>query len=484
MIKSTNGKSQDEVLAEFDRLFAGGAYGSAQNPMAYRRNKDGENKEEDKITQKSVGEDLAADKKSRNSTKIFILLPEGIKSDEILEKLGKSLGERYLLIISSFYSRGLLKKKVKKELGNYLAGHWKILRKIGGEKYAILLKMAVMDFHHLKRSARVPVANVQSGSYALNASTLNLKHQFRYELTTVHAKHARSEHQRERQREFAAKHSVYSKIASSVDGLSFDYAAAIAYVATMPDGDAKSPLLKEQINAAKKNHRVLVLEQLALGEMPWVLDKQGRNYTVLVSVPRDIRVFFSFGGKPLWVVDVSSSQPMLHALLYPSECDEKKKYLSVVQSKSASSGFWTFMRDAAGAKHDLNDDEQKAEMKELIFRQVFFSYSEGKKGAKGVFAQAFKREFPMLWEQINAAKKKHGPKQSSGLSKAMMWVEAGGVFDAINALKHKPYPLISIHDAIVTTKEGVADVTDALSAAFVTAKLEPRLAAKLLTADA
>ena len=65
-----------------------------------------------------------------------------------------------------------------------------------------------------------------------------------------------------------------------------------------------------------------------------------------------------------------------------------------------------------------------------------------------------------------------------------MWAEAEGVFDAINALKDKPYPLISIHDAIVTTKEGVADVTDALSAAFVTAKLEPRLAAKLLNADA
>ena len=469
MIKSTNGKSQNEVLAEFDRLFGGGACGSAQNPMAYRRNKDGENKEEDKITQKSVGEDLAADKKSQNSTKIFILLPEGIKSDEILEKLGRSLGERYLLIISSFYSRGLLKKKVKKELGNYLAGHWKILRKIGGEKYAILLKMAVNDFHHLKRSARVPVAGVQSGAFALNASTLNLKHQFRYELTTVHAKHARSEHQRERQREFSAKHSVYSKIASSVDCLSFDYAAAIAYVATMPDGDAKS-------------HRVLVLEQLALGEMPWVLDKQGRNYTVLVSVPRDIRVFFSFGGKPLWVVDVSSSQPLLHALLYPSECDEKTKYLSIVQSKSAGSSFWAFMRDAAGEKHDLNDDEQKAKMKELIFQQVFYSYSEGKKGAKGVFAQAFSREVPLLWEQINAAKKKHGPKQSSGLSKAMMWVEAGGVFAAINALKHKPYPLISIHDAIVTTKDGVADVVAALSAAFVTAKLEPRLAATLLTA--
>ena len=61
-------------------------------------------------------------------------------------------------------------------------------------------------------------------------------------------------------------------------------------------------------------------------------------------------------------------------------------------------------------------------------------------------------------------------------------MEAKVFFDAINALQHKPYPLINIHDAIVTTKEGVADVVAALSAAFVTAKLEPRLAAKVLTA--
>ena len=431
MIKALNGRSQVEVLAEFDQLFGGSASAPADYPMAYRRKGNGENNEEDKITQ-------------------------------------KSLGERYLLIISSFYSRGLLKKKVKKELGNYLAGHWKILRKIGGEKYAQLTKMAVNDFHHLKRSARVPISGVQSGSYALNAETLNLKRQVRYELTTVHGKHARSEHQRERRREFAAKHSVYSKIAASVDGLSFDYAAAIAYVATMPDGEAKS-------------HRVLVLEQLALGEMPWVLDKQGRNYTVLVGVPRDIRVFFSFGGEPLWVVDVSSSQPMLHALLYPTDEKEKKRYLGIVQAKSADKGFWAFMRDAAGAKYDLKDDEQKAEMKELIFRQVFYAFTEGKRGTTGVFAKAFKKEFPLLWSYINAAKKEHGPKQSSGLSKTMMWVEAWAVFEAIKELKDKPYPLITIHDAIVTTKDGVEDVVAAMGNEFLPLGLDPRLAAKLLT---
>jgi hypothetical protein len=371
-------------------------------------------------------------------------------------------------MISSFYSRGLLKKKARNELGNYLSGNWKILRKIGGEKYAELVRVAVAEFRHLKRSPRIPVAGVQSGSYALNAEVLNLKRQFRYELTTANAVKVRLEHQQERKRVFANKHAVYTKISTSVDGLTFDYAAAGAYVAGLADGESKE-------------HRKAVLEQLAAGEMPWVFDQQGRNYTVLVSVPRDIRRFFSYGTEPLWVVDVSSSQPLLHATLYPKECDEKTKYLGVVQAKSSDRGFWAFMRDAAGVKCDLNDETAKRKMKEQIFREVFYSFSQGKQGPKGPFAKAFQREFPLLWEHINAAKKQHGPKQSSGLAKAMMWTEAWAVFDAINTLKDKPYPLISIHDAIATTKDGVADVTAALAAAFLPAKLEPRLAAKILT---
>ena len=63
-----------------------------------------------------------------------------------------------------------------------------------------------------------------------------------------------------------------------------------------------------------------------------------------------------------------------------------------------------------------------------------------------------------------------------------MWAEAEGVFAAINALKHKPYPLISIHDAIVSTKDGVADVVAAMGSAFLPRRLEPRMAAKVLTA--
>jgi hypothetical protein len=454
MINSLNGLSLEDTLADFDRIFGTDAQG-AKNPMAYRRNGNGDDNKEKKNEVR-----ISAAKKSDE----IVLLPQGIKTDEVLKKLGRSLGERYLLIISSLYCRGLLKKKVKKERGNFLAGHWEILRKLGGEKYAELIRVGLNDFRHIKKSPKAYLPRKQSGEYALDTSTLDLSRQYRYTLTTVSGRRARRAHQEERHASFVARGSVYSKIANSVAGLTFDYAAAMKFVAGLSD-------------KAERDHRQKVIEHLMVGGLQWSIDKQGRNYTVLVSVPRDIRVFFSWQGKPLWIVDVGSSQPLLHAVLYPDGAAEKAKYLAAIKG-----GFWAFMRDAAGMVVDLEDEEAKAEMKEQIFRQVFYAYHEGKKGPTGVYAKAFKREFPVLWDEINKRKDERGPKQSSGLAKEMMRAEAEGVFDAINTLKSKPYPLISIHDAIATTGEGVDDVVAAMAAAFLPLGLEPRLAAKVLTA--
>jgi hypothetical protein len=449
MITPLDQSSLEDTLVEFDRVFGLEASGS-KNPMAYRRKGDG-----DKICPDRIGEAKKSD--------AIILLPQGIKTDEVIKKLGRSLGERYLLIISSLYCRGLLKKKVKKEKGNFLAGHWNILRKLGGEKYAELIRVGIRDFQHIKKSPKAYIPGKQAGEYSLNPTTLDLSGQFRYSLTTVSSKRARKTHQNERHAFFVSKSSVYSKIATSVAGLTFDYAAAMKYVAGLSD-------------SAVRDRRQKVIEHLMVGDLQWSIDKQGRNYTVLVSVPRDIRVFFSWHGKPLWIVDVGSSQPMLHAILYPAETDEKSKYLAAIKG-----GFWPFMRDAAGVAVDLEDEEAKGEMKEQIFRQVFYSYHEGKRGSKGIYANAFKREFPALWAEINKRKKEHGPKQSSGLAKEMMQAEAWAVFEAISTLRHKHYPLISIHDAIVTTTYGVSDVVAALASAFLPLGLEPRLAAKRLT---
>lgn len=430
-------KSQQEILAEFDKVFGAGTSG-VENPTAYRR-----------VAQKMDGQPT------------FILLPDGFEISQVIESLGRLLGERYLLILSYFYARGLLRKKVKRESGNFIRAHNKLLRELGGENYAKLLRQGVA-WGHIKKTGYVP--QVKASSYMLDRGTLTFDTRQRYQLTTKAAIRVRRDFQNRQRETFASKHAVYRKIADSIGRLTFDSDAALRYVASIS-------------NPKDRQHRANVVEQLLLGVMNWSTDQQGRNYTVMTSVPRDMRRFFSCGNEPLFVVDISSSQPLLHALLYPSESEESRRYRALVESGT----FWAHMNKATGGKHNLNDEEQKADLKEAVFREVFYAYRETEKGAKGAYAKAFKAEFPILWGEINARKKEKGYKASGKLAKEMQHIEAWAVFDAINALRAKPYPLISIHDAIVTTQDGVADVTAALDNAFVTAGLRPKLTQKQLT---
>jgi hypothetical protein len=168
---------------------------------------------------------------------------------------------------------------------------------------------------------------------------------------------------------------------------------------------------------------------------------------------------------------------MLHVHLYPADSTEKNRYLSIVQSGK----FWGFMNDATGKPFDLSDEDDKAELKEMVYQQIFFAYREPMKGTTATFAVIFKREFPILWSEINALKMSKGPKQSGPLAKLMQQNEAEIVVEAILSLKDKPYPLISIHDAIVTTKDGLDDVEQALKQSFEPVGLVPQLAVKQLS---
>ena len=432
--------TQAELLAEFDRVF-GTEAGDGRNPTAYRR-----------VERKIAGEPT------------FILLPGGFEISRVVESLGRLLGERYLLILSYLYARGLLRKKVKKESGNFVRAHNKLLRELGGEKYAQLVAQGV-EWGHIKKTGYIP--KVKACDFMVDRDNLALDTRQRYQLTTMAAIRVRRSFQNQRRQEFASKHPVYQKIADSIDRLTFDSDAALRYVASIADPE-------------DRQHRANVVEQLLLGVSHWSTDKQGRNYTVMTSVPRDIRCFFSCGKESLYVVDISSSQPLLHSLLYPAASEESKRYKELVEGGK----FWAHMNALTGSKHDLGDEDEKTELKESVFREVFYAYRESEKEARGSYAKAFKREFPILWGEINARKKEKGNKASAPLAKEMQRIEAMAVFDAIDALRSKPYPLISIHDAIVTTKDGVADVTAALDSVFVTVGLRPKLAAKGLTADA
>ncbi len=294
----------------------------------------------------------------------------------------------------------------------------------------------------------------------LNRELFKLKNQQRYFLTSKAAIRIYGSHPSDRKDAFIRQGDVYRKIASSIDGLRFDYAAAMKFVSGLPDGEGKA-------------HRKNVVESLMLDGSVWSLDRQGRNYTILVVVPRNIRQFFSYGSEPLYSLDIRSSQPLLHVLLYTSDCPEKTRYQSIVEGGK----FWEFMNQAAGNAYDLSDEAEKREMKKTVFKEVFYREKERTQPAKGAMANAFKREFPILWGELNAVK----VRGRKGLPKEMQSYEAELVREAVDLLKGSQYSLITIHDCIVTTRAGVADVRFALKHTFEKLKLCPDISDKKLT---
>ena len=129
------------------------------------------------------------------------------------------------------------------------------------------------------------------------------------------------------------------------------------------------------------------------------------------------------------------------------------------------------MNDATGKKYDLSDDDDKQLLKEKVFGQVFYSKTWTPWWGNGVYAVAFAAKFPVLCQAIADAK----VKDHRLLPRAMQFIEAEGVMAIVEKLAKKPYPLITIHDAIVTTYENAIEVGHAIRAVFAEMKLTPRL---------
>ena len=372
--------------------------------------------------------------------------------EAILEKLGRLRGERYLLIVNHLYFRGLYRKKTKKEEGNYLPIHRDTLVEIGGNRYLQLLEHG-LKVGHIIKSPRGYFPGEHSNEYRLNSGLLNFKRQQTYTLTVKAAVKIWRTRPTKRRRAFVKNSVARAKIAQSVDGLRFNYSQAFDYVA--------------QIRAQNQQaHRVAVLAQLITDGQTWSVDKQGRNYTTIVGIPSELRKFFSYLGRTLCVIDIGSSQPLLHSLLYADDEPEKKEYLSVVRS-----GFWDFLNKATGEKYDLSDDDDKQLLKEKVFGQVFYSKTRTPWWGKGVYAVAFAAKFPVLWQAIADAKKE----KHEVLPRTMQFIEAEGVMAVVEKLAKKPYPLVTIHDAIVTTCENAKEVGYAIREEFAKLGLKPNL---------
>jgi hypothetical protein len=291
--------------------------------------------------------------------------------DGALKKLGNARGERYLLLINHLYFRGLYRKKSRKEEGNFLPVHRDTFVEIGGNRYKALLNYGMSEGHIIK-SPRSYLVRERSNEYRLNSGLLNFKRQQTFTLTVKAAVKIWRTRPTKRRRAFVKNSVARAKIAQSVDGLRFNYSQAFDYVAQIQDNNQQA-------------HRVAVLAQLITDGQTWSYDKQGRNYTTIVGIPSELRRYFTYLGQKLGVIDINSSQPLLHSLFYPDDEPEKQKYLAVVRQ-----GFWEYMNKATGEKYDLSDPDEKKLLKEKIWPQVFYGRIEDPMKPKGVRSTSFR----------------------------------------------------------------------------------------------
>jgi hypothetical protein len=184
------------------------------------------------------------------------------------------------------------------------------------------------------------------------------------------------------------------------------------------------------------------------------IDKSvSRVYTTFSGSPKALRQYVLINGEPLIGVDVKCCQPFLHGTLLP-DCDEKKRYMASVMAGT----FYEDIERASKIKFDSRE-----ELKKAVFRQIFYGRTRSPKTLPlwGAFSQLY----PMLAAEITRIKRE----DHARLSIKMQSLEASlVVHDAVLGIKfHQPeIPILTVHDAVYTTKENVLMVKYSLIAAL------------------
>ncbi len=190
-------------------------------------------------------------------------------------------------------------------------------------------------------------------------------------------------------------------------------------------------------------------------------DTAGRLYHALVYLARDLRQFVSWNGQALYSVDVSNCQPALHATLYAPDCREKIEYLKLVTTNS----FYPFINSRL--QRPFKWPEEKQLLKDDVFHYIFYGSRYSKETE---MQKVFKSSFPILHGLLQEAKRYN----TTDLPVAMQKREADIVLNKVAAEfevkhRHEDTCLISIHDALVTTAEHMAELKSLMERHFMDA---------------
>lgn len=249
------------------------------------------------------------------------------------------------------------------------------------------------------------------------------------------------------------------------------------------------PAIAEQL-ANDRLHAEASIQAIASKDFRSTRCPYGRYHTNISCFHKVLRPFLRVDGQPLVEVDVSACQPLCLAVLlhdikrdilisvplteeqvrlartlsiFPVCCASGEDDDTIRYQKDCESGkFYKRMQEICKVADD-------SEVKTKVFAEVFFG-----KRKKGRLLTGFRELYPTMGRLIEWVKR-HDYKH---LAHELQRIESSIVIDdacEVMRLQHPDVPILTIHDAILTTPEHVGLVKDVLRAAFNRRGVNPRI---------
>jgi len=223
--------------------------------------------------------------------------------------------------------------------------------------------------------------------------------------------------------------------------------------------------------------------------------KYGRYHSNITSFRKVLRPFLQFDEKPLSEIDVSACQPLclavhLHEIKYNiltsvSFSDEQLQLfhklftLPVCCASQNKDDASRYQKDCETGKFydrmkEFCEVASLPKVKKKLFAEVFFGKRKG-----GRLLNGFRKLYPTMGRLIDWVKR-HDYKH---LSHTLQRIESSIVIDDacdVMRVQHPDVPILTIHDAILTTPENADLVTGIMMAAFRRRGVSPQIKRKQL----
>lgn len=303
---------------------------------------------------------------------------------------------------------------------------------------------------------------------------------------------------------------VHRYIDDCLDGVSIDMKEATAVCHSIDQG----------LLAANKELRfsanMTIVESIALKQFNASVCDKGRIHTPITSADRRIRRILRFNGEPIAWTDIRNSQPLLFGLillnkaLFGGEIVDFTSFKSLMAARMGNEhlsavGYgsaplrppptpitpYTFQRDDL----DLHPDELKYihdceegrfyeqmmdamdtpmdrdNLKEVVFRDVFYSNTEYNSVARTVFASLY----PNVMKTILDIRRRS--RHQKGIVPCMMqFIESRLIINTVGKrLMEEGIPFLTLHDAIGCSPRHIERVIEVIREEYLCVGLRPSL---------